>query len=106
MNETLIAVIIGGTIAIVGSAATQIILFWLTGRREKKGRRRLLLEYRGRMMTKKAFLEKRDQKDMTKSMFASIEESKRFSDDQGSVTLGSLKYYVDDFQPPTSPDQE
>jgi len=47
MSETLLAVIIGGLLAIAGSAVTQIILFWLQGRREKKERRLRLLENMG-----------------------------------------------------------
>jgi len=39
MSETLWAVIIGGLIAILGSAATQILLFWLNSRKERKERR-------------------------------------------------------------------
>lgn len=44
MNETLLAVIIGGAIAIVGSAVTQLLLFWLNSRRERHARRRLAIE--------------------------------------------------------------
>jgi len=40
MSETLQAVIIGGVIAIVGSAATQTVLFWLNNRKERKRRLR------------------------------------------------------------------
>ena len=38
MSETLWAVVIGGLIAIAGSAATQLLLFWLNNRKEKKQR--------------------------------------------------------------------
>jgi hypothetical protein len=45
MTETLWAVVIGGLIAILGSAATQILLFWLNERMEKQQRRRVAIEF-------------------------------------------------------------
>lgn len=54
MSETLWAVTIGGLIAIAGSAATQLTMFWLNKRKEKQDRRFRALEILGRFQSKKA----------------------------------------------------
>ena len=85
----------GGFIAVVGSAVTQIVLFWMNERRERKERRRMFLEYRARQMTK-LWDKTGDESISEDKIFAEIEKSSGLSDDRISVIIGMLKYYVED----------
>ena len=101
MSETLLAVIIGGAIAVVGSAVTQILLFWLTGRREKQEYLRRTYELWGRQDAKLAFItasENDRELDLTE-----IIEGKNISntDDRTSYAVGVVSYFVEELDQPS-----
>lgn len=102
MSETLLAVIIGGAIAVIGSASTQFLLFWLNGRKEKQNRRRLAIEY-----ATKASIElqrelegmnserKKKRKDLDEIIALSIKKVDGYSDDEISGVIAISQWVAE-----------
>lgn len=96
MSETLFAVIIGGAIAVVGSAATQLILFWLNGRRETQERRRIAIEHSATAMALYPENQDRDGEDLIN---AAVFKVNTYNDDQMSAVIGMARAYSDNKAP-------
>lgn len=89
MSETLLAAFLGGAF---GGFVTQLVIFWLTGRKEKRQRRRLALEYAAALeYGNMPLMLLKFGGDISDTYRRVIAEVDKLSDDEIAVLVGLLK---------------